>query len=247
VTPSRWLCVATLVAVVACGGPPAPAATPPPPEPAGPPVTPTDLMSVPPASALAVLRVDLAVVRSSDRYGRFEGELVRELGLEGEDAAVRALLANADEAVGVIVPGARGHDGALVVHGRFTEGDFVAARRIAEAEHGTAGQPSARVDGGVLLDFGEASLARVGATTFGVAKGAAGRELLRTAVTGGPAAFRETLAEFGRRVGLPAGSCQAWASQTTAVGEDLVGLVLAGDRPRMVAEFVATVSRHLGL
>ncbi|HJL17909.1 MAG TPA: hypothetical protein RMH99_19750, partial [Sandaracinaceae bacterium LLY-WYZ-13_1] len=209
---------------------------------------PVDLVALAPASAITVLRADLnAVRRDPARYDRIAGQLATELGLASDAATLRALLDRTDEALGVFVPGAGANEGMLVFSGRYADDDFERALAIAAARHGSTPPPQAGAGGREIYALGDATLVKLDEWTWAVAQGPTLRAHLSQVPLNGSRAFAQDLLEFGARIGLPAGSAQAWADQDTEAGVDMVGLVFAGENPQMVANFVRTVQRHLGL
>ena len=250
----RWLGPSILLLAVGCGGgggaaagggastTAAPAGDP---RPGGP----VDLIGLAPAASVVVLRADLNAVRQDPaRYDRIAAELATELGLATDAAVLRALLDRTDDAVGVFVPGADGRQhGMLGFSGRYADGDFERALAIAAARHGSTPAPEVGADGRRIHALGDATMAELDDWTWAVAVGDEMRAHLAQVSLSGPRAFGRDLLEFGPRIGLPRGSTQAWASQDTEAGADMVGLVFQGENPQMVHNFVGTVKRHLGL
>ncbi len=212
----------------------------------GPPV---DLLNLAPASAVVTLHADLDVVRSSARYDSMAGELATELGLTAESTVVRQLLDRTHEALGLMVtaPDGATQEGALLFSGSYAEGDFERALAIARSRHGGPGDEENGADGRRIVRLGDAAMIAYDQWTWAIVRGPTLTSHLAQASLQGPRGFRHDLIEFGPRIGLPAGSAQAWASQDTQVGADMVGLVFQGENPQMVHNFVTTVRRHLGL
>ncbi|MGE0785385.1 MAG: hypothetical protein AB7S26_06845 [Sandaracinaceae bacterium] len=209
---------------------------------------PVDLVRMVPAGAVTVLHADLGYVRRDPaRYARIANELATELGLSAEAATLRALLDQTDAAVGVFRPAAGRQEGLLLFSGRYSTADFDRALAIASARHGAEVAPQATASGGRLYALGDATVAQLDQWTWGVAVGDGMRAHLAQVSLGGGSPFGQHLAEFGPRIGLPEGSAQAWADQNQQVGVDMFSLVLAGENPQMVHNFVATVMRHLGI
>lgn len=207
-----------------------------------------DLLTLAPSNANVVLHANLVAVRQDPaRYERIAGELASELGLAGEAATLRGLLDRTDTALGVFGPGAGTQEGMLIFSGRFTDADFERALSIAVARHGSRPAPEAGAGGRTLYALGDATLAQLDQWTWAVAVGPGLRAHLAQVAVGGGPRFGRSLIEFGPRIGLPAGSAQAWANQNEQVGVDMVALVFAGENPQMVHNFVATVMRHLGI
>jgi hypothetical protein len=208
-----------------------------------------DLMALVPTSAVVVLHTNLTSVRQDPaRYDRIASELAAHLGLSAESATLRSLLDRTEEAIGVFIPSASGQqqEGMLIFSGRFADSDFDRAVQIASSRHGSTPTPQQSGDR-VIYAFGNAALVRLDTWTWAVAEGEVLRAHLGQAQLFGSRQFNRDLIEFGPRIGLPQGSTQAWASQDTEVGADMVGLVFQGENPQMVANFVTTVRRHLGL
>lgn len=212
---------------------------------------PVDLVAMVPPTAVVALHADLSRVRQDPaRYQRISAELATELGLSAESATLRALLDRTDAAVGAFLPDpglASGQGGVLFFSGRYADGDFAQALQIAAARHGSAPAAEAGAGGRAIHALGDATLVQLDAWTWALAQGPAARAHVAQVAVGGPRAFSHDLLEFGPRIGLPAGSAQAWADQNSAVGVDMVALVFAGENPQMVHNFVSTVQRHLGL
>lgn len=206
-----------------------------------------DLVRMVPSNAITVLHADMNAVRQDPaRYTRIASELATELGLAAESAQIRALLDKTDSAVGVFMP-ATPVEGILFFSGRFAPEDFEGALNIATTRHGAQVAPQATASGGRLFALGNATMAQFDQWTWAVAVGPTARQHLATVALGTGPRFGRNLAEFGPRIGLPNGAAQAWADQNQPVGTAMFGLVLAGESPQMVHNFVATVQQHLGL
>ncbi len=207
-----------------------------------------DLVRMVPTGPSTVLHADLNAVRQdAARYDRIASQLATELGLAAESATIRALLDRTDSAVGVFVPGGATQEGLLMFTGRYAAEDFDQVLAIATARHGAQVAAQATASGGRLYALGQATVAQLDQWTLAVAVGPRMRQHLTTVGLGTGARFGQNLIEFGPRIGLPNGSAQAWADQSQPVGTDMFGLVMAGENPQMVHNFVATVQRHLGL
>lgn len=207
-----------------------------------------DLRTVISSTALVVLHADLSVVRrDAAAYERIAGQLATELGLSADAATLRHLLDRTDRTVGFVTPGSAGQEGMLIFSGRYAAEDFDLALALAVARHGSAPAPQTGADGRQIYAMGDATIARLDQWTWAVAVGEGPRAHLAQVALGGGPRFGHDVIEFGRRVGLPAGSAQAWANQDEQVGIDMVALVFAGASPQMVHNFVSTVKRHLGL
>jgi len=196
-----------------------------------------------------VLRADLSAVRRDPaRYDLIASQLATELGLSAEAATVRVLLDRTDHALGVFGPGAGAQqEGMLIFSGRFATSDFDHALAMAAGRHGSTPAPQAGAGGSQIYAMGTATIAKLDQWTWAIAIGDSMRAHLAQMALSGGTPFAHDPIEFGARIGLPAGSAQAWANQDEQVGVDMVALVFAGDSPQMVHNFVATVSRHLGL
>lgn len=207
-----------------------------------------DLIALVPANAAVVLHADMRSVRQDPaRYDRLASGLATQLGLSAESSTVRALLDRTDEAVGVFAPGDGTLEGMLLFAGRFSDEDFERALNIATARHGGPATAQAGTDGRRVVPLGSATLVQLDTWTWAIVEGPGLRAHVSQVTLGGARQFRQRLAEFGPRIGLPQGSAQAWANQDHPVGADMVGLVFQGENPQMVQNFVATVRRHLGL
>jgi len=197
---------------------------------------------------VTVLHADLNTVRRDPgRYARITSELASELGLSGESGVLRDLLDRTDTALGVFLPGGGTQEGMLIFSGRYSPQDFDRALGIATSRHGAQPAAQATASGGQLYALGNATMAQLDQWTWAVAVGAQARAHLAQVGLGTGGRVGRNLAEVGPRIGLPNGSAQAWADQNQQVGVDMFALVLAGENPQMVHNFVATVSRHLGL
>jgi hypothetical protein len=209
---------------------------------------PPDLIALAPANSIVLLHADLNAVRQSPRYDWFAEQLAVELGLTAESPTLRALLDRTDDALGVMIAGGDGRqEGALLFSGEYASNDFDTALALAQSRHGGPGEEARGPDGRRVVMLGNATMIAFDPWTFAVVQGAQMRAHLSQVPLRGPRSFRHDLIEFGARIGLPQGSAQAWASQDTPVGADMVGLVFAGENPQMVHNFVGTVQRHLGL
>lgn len=240
--------VPLLFVAYGCGGTPSSTASATPPAGTPRPGPPLDLLTLVPAHASVVLHADMdAVRRDPARYERLATGLASELGLHAESATLRELLDRTDRAVGVLAPGATSLEGMLLFAGRFTEHDFERALGIAQARHGGAATARVGADGRTLIPLGDATLAQLDTWTWALVQGSGLREHIAAVPIGQGTPFGQRLIEFGPRIGLPRGSAQAWANQDHPVGADIVGLVFQGENPRMVANFVSTVRRNLGL
>lgn len=216
-----------------------------PPRPGGP----VDLVSLIPGGAVVVLHANLALVRQDPvRYDRIASQLASELGLAADAATLRQLLDVTDDAVGAFAPSAGGatQEGMLVFSGRYTDDHFRSVLAIAAGRHGSS-PPSTPGASGQTYVMGNATLAQLDQWTWALAVGPGMRAHLTQVALSGGRAFSQNLLEFGPRIGLPPGSTQAWASQDTQAGTDMVGLVFQGETPTMVHNFVTTVMRHLGI
>jgi hypothetical protein len=151
--------------------------------------------------------------------------------------------------VGVFYPASAGEqqEGMLIFTGRFTDADFEQAISVASARHGSTPAVEDGAEGRRIVPLGRATLVKLDTWTWAVCEGSALRTHLAQVPLRGGRQFQRNLIEFGPRIGLPLGSAQAWASQDTQVGVDMVALVFAGENPEMVQNFVSTVRRHLGL
>lgn len=243
----RAVLVVLVLVSAGCGGRTRPTTTPTPaagtPRPGGP----VDLVRMVPSNAITVLHADLNAVRQDPaRYARIASELATELGLAAESAQLRALLDSTDSAVGVFMP-ATPVEGILFFEGRYAPEDFDSALGIAQARHGVEVAPQATASGGRLFPLGNATMAQLDQWTWAVAVGPTARAHLAQVALGTGPRFGRNLAEFGPRIGLPNGSAQAWADQNQPVGTAMFSLVLAGENPQMVHNFVSTVQQHLGL
>lgn len=211
---------------------------------------PLDLLALVPSNAVVVLHADLATVRQDPAmYERLASELVGQLSEMGGSSELRALLDRSDESIGVFVPGPDGgrQEGMLIFTGRFTPEDFQQAIQVASARHGSPASPAPGPEGRQIVELGNATLIQLDTWTWAVTEGPSLRAHMSQVPLRGSRAFSQNLIEFGPRIGLPQGSAQAWASQDTEVGADMVALVFAGENPQMVQNFVGTVRRHLGL
>lgn len=247
---TKWLPLLVVLTVAACGGgqraPQSEAAAARMARPGGN----VDLLGLVPTDASVVLHTHLDIVRADPaRYEELASGLARELGLMAESTTLHELLDHTNASVGAFVPsdGSGSQEGLLLFAGSYSEADFEHALSIAHTRHGSAPQPITMSDGRRIYALGDATLVRFDQWTWGVSRGPAMRAHLTHAPLGGPRRFRRSLAEFGRRIGLPSGSAQAWARQDTQAGTDMVALVFAGEHPQMVEHFVSTVARHLGL
>ena len=208
---------------------------------------PPNLIGMVPGQAVVALHTDLNVARQDPaRYERIASGLVSELGLHNEAATLRQLLDLTDSAVGVFVPGSPTQEGMLVFTGRFTDAHFESLLALAAARHGSTPTPN-QGGSGRYYTMGTATLAQLDTWTWAIGHGPTVQQYIAQLSLNGGGGFSQSLLEFGPRIGLPSGSAQAWASQETQVGADMVGLVFAGENPQMVHNFVVTVKRHLGL
>ncbi|MFK7990693.1 MAG: hypothetical protein AB8I08_32020 [Sandaracinaceae bacterium] len=209
-----------------------------------------DLALMVPANASTVLNANLSTVRQDPaRYDRIASQLASELQLTTEASTLRSLLDRTDRAIGVFMPSSAppAQEGMLIFAGNYADTDFDQAIAMAASRHGSTPAPSSGADGRMVYAFGNATLVKFDQWTWAVSVGPQARAHLSQVSLAGPRAFSTNLLEFGPRIGLPSGAAQAWADQDQQVGVDMVALVFAGEHPSMVHDFVATVSRHLGI